>query len=91
MELLDINGTNLRSGQHVAWATVEVGRLATGVVRHLGTTSVSVALDSNGRAIWIPWHPRKFIVLSYDQRLDLDAGEERTEPDVAIIPHDFLF
>lgn len=75
MELSDINGTPLRSGQHVAWATVEMGRLATGVVRHTGRDSVSVTADSNGRALHIPWNPRKFVILSYDAKLDLEAGD----------------
>lgn len=77
--MLDINGTELRSGQHVAWATVEMGLLATGVVQHLGTRSVKVALDSNGRSVYIPWNPRKFVVLSYDSRLDLDHQEDTGE------------
>lgn len=81
MELLDINGNYLRSGQHVAWATVDLGRLATGVVQYLGTRSVKVALDSNGRSLWIPWNPRKFVIISYDAKLDLDLQEDHGVPE----------
>lgn len=71
MQFLDITGKTLQEGQRVAFARTRGGTLALGVITEtrasLGVSRgphIGVLLDSNRRAILVPYHQDKFVILA---------------------------